>query len=125
MRRQASSKRYKGQRKPENLGERLEILVEILEILTEILEILAEILEILAEILEILAEILAEILEILETPAKMPEILEIIELVEIFKMTTQANIKGNKKQHAHVPCEGYGAANCHAFRGNPAVDKDD
>ena len=110
MCRQASSKRYKGQRKPENLGERFEILVEILEILTEILEILAEILE---------------ILEILETPAKMPEILEIIELVEIFKMTPQANIKGNKKQHAHVPCEGYGAANCHAFRGNPAVDKDD
>jgi hypothetical protein len=135
--RQASSKRYKGQQKPENLGERLEILAEIVEILTEILETPAKILETLAEILETLAEILEileiletlaeilEILEILETPANMLEMLEIIEIVEILKMTTQANIEGNKKQDAHVPCKGYGTANCHAFRGNPAVDKDD
>ena len=64
-------------------------------------------------------------LVILETLAEMLEILEIIEIVEILKMTTQVNMKGNKKQDAHVPCECYGAANCHAFRGNPAVDKDD
>ena len=104
------------------ISEILETLVRI-ETLVVILVTLV-ILETLVVMLVTLV-ILETLAEILETTAKILEVLEIIEIVEILKMTTQVNIKENKKQDAQVPCEGYGAANCHAFRGNPAVDKDD